>query len=987
MNTPHLPDLELLRIIGSGSYGDVWIARTVTGLYRAVKVVSRDRFKDDRPWLREFSGVSRFHRDMGGRQRQLALLHVGNDESQNLFFYVMELADDLHTGPDIVPESYVAATLKAVRERRPEMPLDEVLRIGIDLARSLAELHEAGLIHRDIKPSNIVFVQGVPKLADLGLVSSTEHTMTSLGTPGYSPPDDLGTPRSDVYSLGMILYELAMRSPTSDFPTLPSSLAASPDAPRLLELNEVLLRACHKDASQRFASASEFLAQLILVQAGGSLREMASMRERLRLARKALFWLAAAAALVGLLLGIKNYHTLSLLARSEADGRARAEADARLSQYSSDVHLAHLAADSGNVGAVLAALRRGFPAAGLQDLRGPEWWALWNAFRSQELRSWTPEKPRALSLLLLPSKPDLLIWQSQSRTGATGTLNTRTGASLSLLTDTRGLGVPDRQGKLLINSAKNELLDLDIDTGRSEPWPQSRGILVASTPDRAVTGEMQGSQFTLKIWDRSTRLLAASWTTPASTSETALNDVSLSADSRLLAVSYYYGGNARRRITVLHDLLLGKDLLSLPSPRIIQCVRLSHDGTRLAIGGTGWLGVYALPSGETLWLDEHIPGNTVACEWSPDDLLLATGGSSQVLRLHDTRSGKLVRTLRGAENDISSIAWNPDSSGLFLADGGGVARKFQLSHTQPPLPRLENLWSGVLFAQYFDKNPSRCLLPWADGKLSLTELRTGLRLATWSGALLPLSRSPDDKGWLALSDSNQLVLCPDGSGELPAQSLPLALPENFRLNGLAVDLNGSRAALASADGRLETWDLSNNRRRSSMELGDRVVLRSVLFSQDGESLLLGDSKGVIYSLPWTEGNRPRRQVTLDSGINGMTCSRDGRLLAAGLQDGRIQILNTKDLSLITTLQGHRGKVFALVFHTDDSRLISGGADGAILYWNTHDWRLFAAKNASGASPNGASVPVWGLDIDPSGAHLTILGQGGLLWHHEIGNHR
>src|SRR4051812_2261870 len=77
---PRLPDYELLKLIGSGSYGDVWLARGVTGAFRAVKIVWRDRFNDARPYAREFEGVTRFASISLREPSQLALLHAGRSD-------------------------------------------------------------------------------------------------------------------------------------------------------------------------------------------------------------------------------------------------------------------------------------------------------------------------------------------------------------------------------------------------------------------------------------------------------------------------------------------------------------------------------------------------------------------------------------------------------------------------------------------------------------------------------------------------------------------------------------------------------------------------------------------------------------------------------------------------------------------------------------------------------------------------------------------
>jgi serine/threonine protein kinase len=90
---PQVPDYELLRRIGSGSYGDVWLARNVLGQCRAVKIIYRNRFVDPRPFEREFEGIQRFEPISRSHPSQLAILHVGKNDAAGCFYYVMELAD------------------------------------------------------------------------------------------------------------------------------------------------------------------------------------------------------------------------------------------------------------------------------------------------------------------------------------------------------------------------------------------------------------------------------------------------------------------------------------------------------------------------------------------------------------------------------------------------------------------------------------------------------------------------------------------------------------------------------------------------------------------------------------------------------------------------------------------------------------------------------------------------------------------------------
>src|SRR5687767_1773882 len=92
---PAIPDHELLRCIGRGSYGEVWLARNVMGAYRAVKIVYRDSFESDRPYEREFAGIKKFEPISRRHESQVDILHVGRNDQAGYFYYVMELADDV----------------------------------------------------------------------------------------------------------------------------------------------------------------------------------------------------------------------------------------------------------------------------------------------------------------------------------------------------------------------------------------------------------------------------------------------------------------------------------------------------------------------------------------------------------------------------------------------------------------------------------------------------------------------------------------------------------------------------------------------------------------------------------------------------------------------------------------------------------------------------------------------------------------------------
>ena len=304
-----IPEHELLRPIASGSYGEVWLARNVLGTFRAVKIVRRDHFERTEDFDREFSGLQRFEPVSRTHEALINILQIGRQE--DWFYYVMELADDLETlkveirEPNQIPKSefqtldlYAPHTLRADLKKRGALPADEVIALGCQLASALEHLHAQGLLHRDVKPSNILFVNGRPKLADAGLVAAMDDARSLVGTVGYIPPEGPGTPQADIYSLGKVLYEAAFGKDRQDFPQLPQDLSGRLEHERLLELNEIIVKACAQDRRERYASAEAVLQDSKLLQRGQSVRRARRIKERWRFARRGVGWAAALAFVV-----------------------------------------------------------------------------------------------------------------------------------------------------------------------------------------------------------------------------------------------------------------------------------------------------------------------------------------------------------------------------------------------------------------------------------------------------------------------------------------------------------------------------------------------------------------------------------------------------------------------------------------------------------------------------------------------------------------
>jgi serine/threonine protein kinase len=343
------PDYELLRLIGRGGYGEVWLARDKAGIYRAVKIIFRESFEHDRPYEREYEGIRKFEPLSRSYDNQVQILHVGRHDDRRQFYYIMELADDQRACQEIDPAKYEPKTIKSELKRLGRFPAEECLRIGAALAVALENLHQNGLIHRDIKPGNIIFVSGVPKLADIGLVTDRDVTVSYVGTEGYIPPEGPGSTQADIYGLGKVLYEMSTGRDRLDYPELPTDLDERPDRKLFLELNVIIAKACARDPGKRYRTACNLFQDLVRAQQGKPARG-----DGLRRGLAITVWAGAAVAVVAMgVLGVRHYRK----APTTQDETAK---NSRLSgppQQSPSVSQAPLWASTAKPGTSVAPLR------------------------------------------------------------------------------------------------------------------------------------------------------------------------------------------------------------------------------------------------------------------------------------------------------------------------------------------------------------------------------------------------------------------------------------------------------------------------------------------------------------------------------------------------------------------------------------------------------------------------------------------------------
>ena len=208
-------DCTVERLLGQGSMGSVFLVRAPDGAQYALKVMSPELAKNDPTYKERFLREAEFA--MKIHHRNLIPVHDAGEESERGFCYILM---------DYMP----GGTVKDLVRERGVLPVAQAVQIATQVAVAMEVAHLHGIIHRDIKPDNIMFdADGVPKLADLGVArfAADVHLNTQkgmiVGTPAYMAPEQMIDShhideRADIYSLGLVLYEmLAGKSPNAGY--------------------------------------------------------------------------------------------------------------------------------------------------------------------------------------------------------------------------------------------------------------------------------------------------------------------------------------------------------------------------------------------------------------------------------------------------------------------------------------------------------------------------------------------------------------------------------------------------------------------------------------------------------------------------------------------------------------------------------------------------------------------------------------------------
>ncbi len=956
--------VTIRRLIGAGGMGRVYEGwQAPPGRPVAVKLM--------RPGLAAAEFFTRFDHEA----RLLARLqHAGIAQVFSVGVHRLPTGEI----PFFVMEFLAEASTLTAHARDRGLDLGQRLELFRQACAAVAHGHERGVIHRDLKPGNIlVDAHGRVKVIDFGVARSTDAdaALTTLetdagrilGTLQYMSPEQFAAGaeeagvRSDVYALGVVLFELltgrlpydVRRRPLAEAARIvqetpaPALRSADRSLPRDLEV--IVSKCLEKEPGRRYASVAELDADIgrhladepILAAPPGFFESLARLARRHRAAALATaLVLAAVFAAAG---GI-----LAFALRAE---RARAVAEAEREQARRSLFIANLA----GITAKRERLELGVARALLADTRGL-------------LPPGTPE-PIELRAAAASLDESLLVFQGHTEgleavafspdgrrvlTGAgdrTARLwDAETGREIAVLEGHGGIvtGVAFAGDGSLVASAANDgcvrLWDPDGGRLRRTVTELGKGFLaLAFEPgdDALLVGGSDGMVRRLAVEGDAPPDVVADAGSP-------IRGVASLEDGVVIAVATDRGGLVFRAGT--------DQPVSLSGHRNrVNSVAIAADGLRVATASSDctfrtWDAVTGKPlvawGGETLLdragresrrTDRHHGRAVTTVAFSPDDRLVATASSDMTAGLWDSRSGRQLRRLVGHTDFVQSVAFSPDGRFLVTGSADGTARLWNASETDgmTELEEPARFLTGLVFSPSGNR---------------LVSLAGGRPLGLWNPDTCELITSLDGPTpavtVVAFDHSGGRLAIGLADGQVRLRELVTGrvireLPDHpGGVTGLLFLPDDSRLVAAAADGTLRCWDLDESSEPRWLTQAGPSGPRSLHLIGGGERLL-GLCGSSVRAWDATTGE-PLPEITRPDDAAVLAVGDEGRLAAAGLKRGSVLVWRVADGERVGVLDEHHPAVGSLSFSPDGTRLAMGDLK-AVADRGTRIWDIATAK--------------------------------------------
>jgi eukaryotic-like serine/threonine-protein kinase len=852
----------------------------------------------------------------------------------------------------------------------------DVARIGAQAADALEYAHRQGILHRDVKPSNLLLdAEGTVWVADFGLAKADDSDALTqvgdiIGTVRYMPPEAFEGQtdrRTDVYSLGLTLYELlALRPAYTEtdrnkiiklvMTTEPRRLdLVNPAIPR--DLVTIVHKATERDPDRRYQRAGDLAADLqhFLDDEPIKARRQTQLERYLRWARRhpdiaVLGAVLTAVLVLGTVASLLAAGYFNQLRLNEAQS-ARNERTARQTAENANV-AERWERYRSNIAAASAALqlqksdtaRRALEAAPEQN-RHWEWQHLHNQLDgSSRVLSMPDRDVNHLARTTFVLSPD-------GRQFATASM----GHAVELWDAASDVSQPvhvlrghthqiwdlaySPDGRQLATGAEDSMRIWDPATGQQLfllPSDQKPRLTFSSDSTRLLSIDENGRY---RLWDPATGQLIATLGPGRATQ--AHPDASFSPDSRRVAAAF---GKELR----LYDVATGRQLASLgPHEWDVEQVYFSPGGKRILTHKSASAG----PDTAYLWdaetggliaklMDHLAPINFASFNATGTLLATASEHPENVVRLWDATNGRLLHTLPGHLNTLRDLRFSPDGTRLASTSLDQTARLWDVK-TGSEIAVLRGHWSSV-DQVVFSPDSRRLITASADETMRLWDAKTGEAIAVLRG------HSGTPWGHFSLDGSRLISACLDGTARFWNLEL---LERNGVLRGhrsfvydVAFSPDGKRVASAGWDGTARLWDPTTGRRTARLD-HPKPFVTSLAFSRDGRTLATANTgRGVLL---WDLATG-RHELAVPLAWHSLVAlSPDGKTLACTDFRRSLAVLYDiaarREISKLTydepgtpadpSVQGEP------LFSPDGATLVTNASGGKVLLWDVATWKV------------------------------------------------